>query len=729
MTTNDVDTYIRWETDGDVAILTMDAPGRSANTMTDEFTASLADVVDRLESEREKLSGVIITSAKKTFFAGGDIFEMMRLAPEDAARLEASGIAIKSLLRRLEKLGIPVVAAINGAALGGGLELALACHRRIAANASGTVIGLPEVTLGLLPGGGGIVRSVRLLGVVAALESVLLAGQRHGPEAALELGLIDEVVAPDQLIGAAKAWIASGPEPAQPWDRKGFRVPGGTINDPAVAAMAGPLTARLRARTGGSPAPAAAAILATAVETSHLDIESAGVVESRYFAQLATGQVAKNMMNFFADTQKVRSGASRPDGFDRFVVKRLGVVGAGMMGAGLAYEGARRGIDVVLSDVSTEAAAKGKGYAVKLVEKSIAKGALTQDAADELLARIVPTDTLSDFAGCDAVVEAVFEDPALKQDILREAVKHAGTDALLASNTSSLPIGSLATALDRPEGLCGMHFFSPVDRMPLVEIIRGVDTADETIARAVDLGIQLGKNPVVVNDGRGFYTSRVITSYIDETLAMVGEGCRAASVERAALKAGYPVSPLKLIDETTLTLPRKVRREKKAAFEAAGTPWVVHPAEPVMDRMIDEFERPGRSSGAGFYDYVDGRRTGLWPGLAEHFGADADVPFEDMVERLLFSEALETARCFDEGILSSTAEPNVASVLGIGFPAWTGGAVQYIKGYPGSVGGFVERARELAARYGDRFTPPESIVVVADQNKSLDWDNDAGRWA
>lgn len=729
MTTTEVDTYIRWDRHDDgVVVLTMDAPGRSANTMTRAFSDALFDVLDRVDRERDSISGVVLTSAKKTFFAGGDIHEMIAYGPEQADEVYEMAGGVKRALRRLETLGLPVVAAINGAALGGGLELALACHHRIVSDVPGALIGLPEVSLGLLPAGGGIVRTVRLLGILKALDQVLLKGQRHTPAVALELGLVDQVVPAGDLIAAATEWIASGPAASQPWDRKGFQVPGGTLRNPAIAAVVAPLTGRLRADTAGAPVPAAPAILAVAVETADLDIDSAGVVETRYFVELVTGPVAKNMMNSFLDTQRVRSGITRPVDVPLFSVARLGVIGAGMMGAGLAYQAARNGIDVVLSDVSVEAAEKGKNYAATRIGHAVSKGEVTSEHAEQVLARIHTTKDLSDFAGCSAVIEAVFEDPTLKKAILSEVARHVGPDTLIASNTSTLPITDLASALERPELVVGMHFFSPVDRMPLVEIIRAERTSDIAIARAIDLGVRLSKTAIVVNDSRGFFTSRVIVAWVDEALAMLGEGCAAPSIEQAGRQAGYPTSPLKLVDETNLALTQKVKRESRAATEAAGGTWNAHPAEAVMDRMVDEFARPGRAAGAGFYDYADGRRVGLWAGLAEHFGDGADVPLADMKDRLLFSEALETVHCFDEGVLNSTAEPNIASVLGIGFPTWTGGTVQFINGYPGGVGAFVERAQQLAQRYGHRFEPPASLIHAADRTGRLDWDAEAKTW-
>jgi 3-hydroxyacyl-CoA dehydrogenase/enoyl-CoA hydratase/3-hydroxybutyryl-CoA epimerase len=719
-------TAIRWEQDDTgVVTLVLDDPGQSANTMNRAFRDSLAAVADRLEAERDTVRGVILTSAKKTFFAGGDLRDLIRVTPETAQELFDGGMAVKRDLRRIETLGRPVVAAINGAALGGGYEIALACHHRIALDAPGSRIGCPEVTLGLLPGGGGVVRTVRLLGIADALLKVLLQGTRYTPRRALENGLVDEVAeTPDELLAKARAFIDAHPESQQPWDRPGYRIPGGTPSHPKFAANLPAFPATLRKQTNGAPYPAPRNILAAAVEGAQVDFETAQVIEARYFVELATGQTSKNMIQaFFFDLQAVNSGANRPQGVEPRKVSRVAVLGAGMMGAGIAYACARAGIDVVLKDVSPQAAAKGKGYSEKLCAKAVAKGRTTREKADALLARITPTAEVADLAGCDAVIEAVFEDTSLKHKVFQEVQNVVAPDALLCSNTSTLPITALAEGVERQADFIGLHFFSPVDRMPLVEIVKGERTGEEALARAFDLVRQIDKTPIVVNDSRGFFTSRVIGHFLNEGVAMVGEGIEPASVEQAAAQAGYPAKVLSLMDELTLTLARRIRDETKRAVQEAGGTWTPHPAEAVVDRMVEEFGRTGRSGGAGFYDYgEDGRRTGLWPGLREHFTRPGHrIPFEDMQERMLFSEALDTVRLLEEGVLTSVADANIGSVLGIGFPGWTGGVLQYINGYAGGAGtglpGFVARARELAARYGERFTPPALLVEKAEKGE------------
>jgi 3-hydroxyacyl-CoA dehydrogenase/enoyl-CoA hydratase/3-hydroxybutyryl-CoA epimerase len=712
-------TTIRWEQDADgVVTLVLDDPGQSANTMNAAFADSLDATLDRLEAEIGQIRGVIVTSAKKTFFAGGDLRDLIRATPETAEQVFAGSMRVKKALRRLETLGVPVVAAINGAALGGGYEIALACHHRVALDAPGTKIGCPEVTLGLLPGGGGVVRTVRLLGVADALLKVLLQGRRYSARHAVEAGLIHQVAADrEALLAAARAFIDANPEARQPWDVPGYKIPGGTPKSPAFAANLPAFPANLRKQLAGAPYPAPRDILAAAVEGSQVDIDTAFTIEARYFTGLACGPTSKNMIQaFFFDMQAVNSGASRPSGVPSRQVTRVAVLGAGMMGAGIAYSCARAGIDVVLKDVTREAAERGKAYSAGLLDKALAKGRTTPAERDALLARITPTADPADLAGCDAVIEAVFEDAALKHKVFQEIESVVAPDALLCTNTSTLPISLLAEGVRRQGDFVGLHFFSPVDKMALVEIVRGRRTGDEALARAFDLVRQIRKTPIVVNDSRGFFTSRVIGRFIDEGVAMVGEGLPAASVEQAAAQAGYPAKVLSLLDELTLTLPRKIRREARAAVEADGGVWQEHPAERVVDRMVDEFGRPGRSGGAGFYDYADGRRTGLWPGLAEHFGRpDARIPFRDMQERMLFAESLDTVRLLEEGVLTSVADANIGSILGIGFPAWTGGVLQYINGYQGGPAGFAARARELAAAYGDRFAPPELLVRTAEE--------------
>ncbi|MBC7300764.1 MAG: enoyl-CoA hydratase/isomerase family protein [Nocardia sp.] len=714
------DNIIGWEKDADgVVVLTIDDPSQGANTMNDAYLASMNATVERLEAEKDDITGVILTSGKKTFFAGGDLKNMMKVGPDNAAEVVKMVTDVKAPLRRLEQLGKPVVAAINGAALGGGLEIALATHYRVAADVKGSAIGLPEVSLGLLPGGGGVTRTVRMLGLQNALMQVLLQGQRHRVTKAKEIGLIDEVVATvEELVPAAKAWIAANPDAAQPWDKKGFRIPGGTPSTPAFAANLPAFPANLRKQIKGTNMPAPRAIMAAAVEGSQVDIDNALTIEGRYFTSLLTGPVAKNMIQaFFFDLNHINGGGSRPSVADvpKREIKKIGVIGAGMMGAGIAYVSAKAGYEVVLKDVELANAVKGKGYAEAIEAKALSRGKTTQEKSDALLARITPSADAADFKGVDFVIEAVFENPDLKNKVFQEIEDIVDADALLGSNTSTLPITLLSEGVKRSEDFIGIHFFSPVDKMPLVEIIKGKNTSDEALARVYDYTLAIKKTPIVVNDSRGFFTSRVIGTFINEAISMVAEGIDPATVEQAGLQAGYPAAPLKLSDELNFTTMQKIYKETSEAIIAAGGELNAASAKTaeVLNTLIDKYDRKGKLGGAGFYEYVDGKATGLWDDLREIFNSSRELPegvtFQDLKDRMMFAESIETQKCFDEGVLTSTADANIGSIFGIGFPAWSGGSHQFIVGYPGGQEAFVARADELAAKFGPRFEVPASL--------------------
>ena len=705
---------IKWDSDADgIVTLTLDDPTGSANVMNEHYKESMHKAVQRLVAEKDSITGVVITSAKKTFFAGGDLKAMINAGPENAGEIFAEVEEIKRDLRALETLGKPVVAAINGAALGGGLEIALACHRRIAADVKGSAIGLPEVSLGLLPGGGGVARTVRMFGIQNAFVNVLSQGTRFSPKKAKDAGLVDELVdTAADVVPAAKAWIKANPEAhTQPWDAKGYKMPGGTPASPALAAILPSFPSLLRTQLKGAPMPAPRAILAAAVEGAQVDFDTATRIESRYFTELVTGPVAKNMIQaFFFDMAAINAGGSRPEGIGKTPITKIGVIGAGMMGAGIAYVSAKSGFDVVLKDVTIEAANKGKAYSEKIEAKALERGKTTAEKSATLLGRITPTADAKDFAGVDFVIEAVFESQELKHKVFGEIEDIVEPNAVLGSNTSTLPITGLATGVKRQEDFIGIHFFSPVDKMPLVEIIKGEKTSDDALARVFDYTLAIGKTPIVVNDSRGFYTSRVIGTFINEALAMLGEGVEPASIEHAGTQAGYPAPPLQLSDELNMELMHKIAVATRKGVEDAGRVHVPHPAEAVVEKMI-ALGRPSRLSGAGFYAYTDGKRTQLWPGLRAEFKSGSSTPpLQDMIDRMLFAEALETQKCFDEGVITTTADANIGSIMGIGFPPWTGGAAQYITGYPGGKTAFVARAKELAARYGDRFTPPASLL-------------------
>ncbi len=717
-------TSIHWEEDAQqIVTLTLDDPQQSANTMNALYVQSMAATVARLQAEQARIRGVIITSAKKTFFAGGDLRLLQAAQPEQAAEFQAGVSEIKRQLRVLETLGKPVVACLNGTALGGGFEIALAAHHRIAVRGAKAEFGLPEVSLGLLPGGGGVTRTVRMLGLQNALMNVLLQGQRMKAEKAHELGLIDALVdTPEALLAAARAWIEAHPSSQQPWDRQGYKMPGGTPSTPALAMNLPAYPANLRKQLKGAHAhyPAPAAIMAAAVEGAQVDFDRALLIEGRYFTQLATGPVAKNMIKaFFFDLQKINGGGSRPsqDVAPARECRKLGVIGAGMMGQGIAYVAAVAGIDVVLLDSEDALAERGRDYSRKLLDKRVSRGRMTADKAAQVLARIHAGSDYAALADCDLVIEAVFEHRQVKAEVSQRVAAVARPDLVLASNTSTLPITGLAQAFVDPERFIGLHFFSPVDKMPLVEIICGDKTSAQTLGFAFDFVLKIRKTPIVVNDSRGFFTSRVFATYCYEGVAMLAEGYPAASIEQAALQAGMPVGPLAVLDEVNLELTRKVRAQTRADFAAEGRSMPDHPAEAVIDAMCERFGRPGKKEGAGFYDYPAGAPKRLWPGLREHYArADLAQPspeaFAELQERLLMRQAIEAARCYEEGVLRSVADANIGSIFGIGMAPWTGGQLQYINyiGLPA----FVARADTLAERYGqDRFAPPELLRRMA----------------
>ena len=706
-------TAVRYERDSDgIVTLTLDDPNQSANTMNELYIDSMKAAVDRLYDEQDDVTGVVVASAKKTFFAGGDLKTMVQTTKDNAADVFAQCEKVKAALRRLELFPKPVVAAINGAALGGGLEITLACNHRIVVDDASVKLGLPEASLGLLPGGGGVTRTVRMFGIQSALMDILLQGTQFNPTKAKDKGIVDELVATrEELVPAAKAWIKANPEASQnPWDAPGYKMPGGNPKSPALAAFLPAFPAILRQQTKGAVYPAARAILSAAIEGASTDFDTASRIESRYLTNLVVNQGSKNMIQaFFFDLQAINSGSLRPQGIEPWKATKVGVLGAGMMGAGIAYVCAKAGMEVVLKDVAAENAEKGKAYSEGLLDKAIARGRSTEEKKAELLGRITATADPEDLTGCDLVIEAVFEDPALKAKVFAEIAPFINKDALLCSNTSTLPITQLAEGVDRPADFIGLHFFSPVDKMPLVEIITGKETNEVALAKAYDVVQQIRKTPIVVNDSRGFYTSRVIGYMVNEGMAMLAEGVAPYSIERGTLMAGYPAAVLQLSDELNLELMAKIAKATEEGEKSAGHDYVEHPGIGVVKTML-EAGRAGRLRGAGFYDYEDGKRGSIWSGLADLFPVAAEQPsIEDIKDRMLFAEALETAKCFEEGVITSAAAANIGSIMGIGFPPMTGGAAQFMTGYEdketGEIGlnAFLKRADDLAAKYGDRF--------------------------
>jgi 3-hydroxyacyl-CoA dehydrogenase/enoyl-CoA hydratase/3-hydroxybutyryl-CoA epimerase len=713
--------YLRLEKDTDgIVELIFDQQGKDVNVMGEEYEAAMTDAVVELEGMKDDIAGIYVRSGKPgQFFAGGDITAMLEMdlaaSQEKKEEMFAGIMHTKSLLRRLETLGVPVVCGINGPALGGGFEIALACHHRLALNSA--AVGLPEAQIGLMPGADGIVRMVRYVGMQEAI-GLISTGKRLKAEAAVEKGLINELFNTEEdMHAAAKAWIKANPEARQPWDQDGFKIPGGAPTDKDDQGVQGLIffgPANIMSQTKGLM-PAQKAIFATVVEVARVDFDTAAKIEARYFLSLLLDQTARNMMTaFFVQMTALNKGASRPQGFEKTAVKKLGLLGAGQMGAGIAFMAAKNGIEVVLKDISMEAAEKGKAYSAQVCEKN---RRIDEAQAVEILSRITPTDAYEALRGCELVIEAVFENREVKAQVTKECEAVLGEEAVFASNTSALPITELAQASIRRPNFVGMHFFSPAEKMPLVEIIAGEQTSDATLAMAFDLAQQLGKTPIVVNDGPGFFTSRVISKTISQGHIMLEEGINPALIENAAQFNGSPVGPLSAIDEISQETAHKNGLQAREDVEAQGGAWEDNAPSRVLDRMVNEFGRKGKVHGGGYYVYPEGGKKHLWPGLKEAFAVDgyAELPYQDIKDRLLFSQSLEAVRAMEEGVIESAGDGNIGSIMGIGFPAQTGGVFQAINAY--GLPAFVERATELAEKYGDDFSPPKLLRQKAAQGE------------
>lgn len=682
------------------ALLTLDNADESMNVVSDAFIAEMEVATAELAADPAVL-GVILTSAKKAFMAGADLKQLVQGFGKLTVR-EAFDFSqrVSAMHRAIERSGKSWVAALNGLALGGGFELAMACHRRILVDDPKAVVGFPEVNVGLLPGSGGTQRLLRVAGVAVA-QDLLLSGRPVGPAEALKLGVVDEVAPAGELIDRARAWLATGPDPVKPWDVKGAVPPqkrGMTIPEDSMnySVAAGTVAGK-----AGYNLPAPLAILSTIFEGAQLPFDKALAVESKYFAKLLTDPVARNIIRTtFISKQAAQKGARRPAGAPASDIRKVGVLGAGMMGAGIAYVSAQAGIEVVLLDRDVATAEKGKSYSAKVAGKLAEKGKLSSDGVDALLSRITPTDDYALLDACDLVVEAVFEDVAIKADTTAKAESVLPETAVFASNTSTLPISRLAEASRRPDQFIGIHFFSPVDRMELVEIIKGAQTSPATLAVAVDFVGKLRKVPIVVNDSRGFYTSRVFQTFIHEGAAMLEEGVPPAVIENAAKAVGMPVGPLALLDELSFDLPLMIVDQ---AIAQDGDRYVVPAGARVLRRMRDELGRGGRKAGGGFYDYPEGGRKRLWRGLAEQFPAKPGWNVEELKRRFLYAQSLETARCLEEGVLETAEDADLGAVYGWGFPAWTGGTLSYIDTI--GVEDFVAECDRLAQHFGSRFLP------------------------
>jgi 3-hydroxyacyl-CoA dehydrogenase/enoyl-CoA hydratase/3-hydroxybutyryl-CoA epimerase len=694
-----------------IATLELDYPGKSQNILNAASMAAFAETMHNLLAD-PAVKGIVLASAKKDFIAGGDLAAFA--AAHDRESFFNGMQGWHQLMRGMELAGKPIVAALNGSALGGGMEVALACHYRVAADNAKARFGFPEVTLGLLPGAGGTQRLPRLLGMRTALP-LLLEGKKVGAGEAAQLGLIHTVVPAGTERQAARQWIVdllkSGRKPGQPWDAKGFCIPGGGPGTPAGMQLLMATNALLREKTYNNY-PAPRHILSCVYEGLSTDIDTGLKIENRYFTDLVFSPEAKNMIrSLFFGMQEANKLASRPAGVPTQRYTKIGMLGAGMMGAGIAMATAVAGIEVILLDATQAAAEKGKDYVRRQSGKQVEKGRMSAAAMESLLARIHTTTDYADLAGCELVIEAVFENREIKAEVTRKAEAVIPVDAIFASNTSTLPITSLAAASLRPANFIGLHFFSPAERMPLVEIIVGRSTGDATLARAMDFVRAIGKTPIVVNDSRGFYTTRIFSTYVVEGMTLLEEGVAPALIEKAGLMAGMPVGPLALTDEVSIELMHKIALQTRADI---GSAYVESAADRVAAKMVETLGRLGRKSGAGFYDYPSTGKKHLWPGLAQHFpvkpGAGG-AAVEELIERLILVQSAEAARCLAEGVLRAPIDADVGAILGWGYPAFRGGPIGWLHtlGLPQAVAA-LER---LAAQHGARFAPSQLLRDMA----------------
>lgn len=701
--------------DDGIVTVTIDQSARKMNVIGDGFTEAFAELTDSFISD-EYAKGLIITSAKESFVVGADIDQLSKIeTAEQAFDLVED---LKGSLRKLETSGKPVVAAMTGTALGGGLELALACHYRIAIESPKTKLGLPEVKLGLLPGGGGTQRLPRLVGIQKALE-LMTQGIELRPKAALDIGLIDTTATDnDDMLAQAKEWIKANPKAQQPWDKKGFKIPGGNSMHPKVVQVFSIAPAMANQKSHGNY-PAITHIMSCVFEGCIVDIDTGLELESRFFAACVLSPQSRNMIGtLWTQLNNIKKGQSRPAGFERYKTKKVGILGAGMMGAGIAYVSAKAGLEVVLLDTELAGAEKGKAYSTNLLDKAISRKRSTEEKKQALLARIHPTVSYDDLADCDLIIEAVFENREIKAKCTQQSEAVIPDSAVYASNTSTLPITGLAEASKRPQQFIGLHFFSPVDKMPLVEIILGEKTDDETLAKAFDYVLQIGKTPIVVNDSRGFYTSRVFGTYVSEGVAMLGEGVHPRSIEVAGMKTGMPMPPLALQDEVSLSLALHVIEQQQKDMQAEGKTMVMPPSYDILSAFVKEHDREGKKNGKGFYEYPEKGDKYLWPELVNLYPTITEQPSQkDLVDRLMFIQANESAKCYEENVVRSVADTNIGSIFGWGFAPHQGGTLQFINSM--GVEKFVSRSRELAKQYGKRFEPANILVDMAEKGKEF----------
>jgi 3-hydroxyacyl-CoA dehydrogenase/enoyl-CoA hydratase/3-hydroxybutyryl-CoA epimerase len=711
------------KTDADgVAVITWDVPGKSMNVMSRESMLVLNDLIDAALAD-DAVKGIVITSGKKDFAGGMDLNTLATIraeaGDEPAKALFDFTMAGHHMLRKIERAGMddknkggkPIAAALPGTALGIGLELPLACHRIFAADNPKAKIGLPEIMVGIFPGAGGTTRLVRKMGAMAA-SPLLLEGKLNDPKKAKAAGVIDEVV--DDPVAAAKDWVLSEPKIVKPWDEKGYKMPGGAPYHPAGFMTFVGASAMVNGKTKGVY-PAAKAFLSAVYEGALVPFDTALKIEARWFTHVLMNPSSANMIrSLFINKEALEKGANRPDVPDQ-KVKKVGVLGAGMMGAGITLVSAMAGMEVVLLDQSAEAAEKGKAYTADYMDKGIARKKATEEKKGATLDLITATDDYAALEGCDLIVEAVFEDMGVKAEVTKKVLEVVGDDCIFASNTSTLPITELAKASDTPEQFIGIHFFSPVEKMMLVEIIKGRETGDRAVAKALDYVRQIRKTPIVVNDERFFYANRCIIPYINEGIRMVKEGVAPALIENAAKLVGMPLGPLQLTDETSIDLGVKIAKATKAAM---GDAYPNEEVDEVLFWMADE-GRLGRKSNAGFYAYDEkGKRQGLWEGLGEKYAPSSEQPdLTEVQHRLLFAQVLEAVRALEEGVLEDIREGDVGAILGWGFAPWSGGPFGWLDMLGAAYA--AERCDQLAETHGERFACPALLREMAEKGQSF----------
>jgi 3-hydroxyacyl-CoA dehydrogenase/enoyl-CoA hydratase/3-hydroxybutyryl-CoA epimerase len=721
-------TNFRFETDADgIVLVTWDMPGRSMNVINAEVVGELGQIAGKIASD-EAIKGAVFTSGKDGFAAGADLTMLETAGKEYARRAKAEGkdAAMRAFVdgtkqlslvyRRLETCGKPVAAAINGVCMGGGFELALACHYRIVADADKARIGLPEIKVGLFPGGGGTQRVARLMPTPDALQ-MLLKGDQIRPATAKKMGLVHEVAPAGEIVALAKAWVKANPSAKAPWDDPKFKPPSGKVFSPQGMMIWPPANAIYRRETYDNY-PAAKAVLTSVFEGLQLPMDLALAVEAKHFANILLSKEAAAMIrSLFLSMGELNKGVRRPANVPPTNLRKIGVLGAGLMGAGIAYVSANAGLEVVLIDRDQASADTGKAYSDKLISSQIAKGRAKTADKEALLARITPAADYAQLKGCDLIIEAVFEDRAVKEEATKKAQAIVGPEVVFASNTSTLPITSLAETSLKPEHFVGVHFFSPVEKMMLTEIIMGEKTDAKALATAMDFVRAIKKTPIVVNDYRGFYVNRCVGNYMVEAHAMVMEGVPPAMIENAAKMAGMPVGPLALNDEVGIDLSWRILQ---AAKKDLGANAVNPDQEKLIEAMAVKEGRSGRKNGKGFYDYPANGPKSLWPGLGKIVGKRLDpdtVSVKDLKDRFLFTVALEAARCMDEGIVTDPREADVGSILGFGYAPYSGGAVSFMDGM--GLKAFVTRAKELAAKYGPQFEPGEKLVRMAERGETF----------